>query len=295
MAFLEVVDTNLLWGVDKAYAISLSSRVPYVIGEYQEKWDFHLKPLTFIHPDYGVITSLILWSGWYVKIDTNTLTWYESSGWVVWGVNVEWWELWVADVIEIWWTNAGSINQDDISQALPVVGGVSPSSSVNDGAWGVSSWCTLTDAQVDVLNNTFWGCPTPYSGDESYWCGLTYLDASNCSLSSLPAEIGNLTNLKGLYLYDNQLSSLPAEIGNLTNLQWLSLGRNQLSSLPAEIGNLTNLKQLYLSYNQLGNLNYDFKYSDTTQLCESWVVAGGDPWATMCIKWDWSRVVATVQ
>ncbi len=133
VAFLEVVDTNLLWGVDKAYAISLSSRVPYVIGEYQEKWDFHLKPLTFIHPDYGVITSLILWSGWYVKIDTNTLTWYESSGWVVWGVNVEWWEFWVADVIEIY--PSGVIDPNQVSQALPVVGGVS-SSTVSTQASG---------------------------------------------------------------------------------------------------------------------------------------------------------------
>ena len=167
VAFLEVVDTNLLWGVDKAYAISLSSRVPYVIGEYQEKWDFHLKPLTFIHPDYGVITNQILWSGWYVKIDTNTLTWYESSGWVVWGVNVEWWELWVADVIEIWWTNAGSINQDDISQALPVVGGVNSSVStvVDAYMWKLSGGNHYYEPQKLIVssNNVYIAWSRGYS------------------------------------------------------------------------------------------------------------------------------------
>ncbi len=132
VAFLEVIDTNLLWMWDKAYAVSLSSRVPYVIGEYQEKWDFHLKPLTFIHPDFGVITSQILWSGGYVKIDTTTLTWYETSGGVVGGVNIEWGELWVADVIEVYpvWI----VDPNQVSQALPLVGGVSSTSSASDSS-----------------------------------------------------------------------------------------------------------------------------------------------------------------
>ena len=42
-------------------------------------------------------------------------------------------------------------------------------------------------------------------------------------------------------LSDNQLTSLPAEIGQLTSLTWLHLSDNQLTSLPAEIGQLTSL------------------------------------------------------
>uniref|UniRef100_UPI0039C6FCBA COR domain-containing protein n=1 Tax=Calothrix sp. CCY 0018 TaxID=3103864 RepID=UPI0039C6FCBA len=72
--------------------------------------------------------------------------------------------------------------------------------------------------------------------------------------SSLPAEIGQLTNLQSLELYENQLSSLPAEIGQLTNLQSLHLGSNKLSSLPAEIGQLTNLQSLKLWDNKLNSL-----------------------------------------
>ena len=83
---------------------------------------------------------------------------------------------------------------------------------------------------------------------------VTHLDLDSNRLSgSIPAELGNLTNLQRLYIFDNQLSgSIPAELGNLTNLQWLALSTTQLSgSIPAELGNLTNLQELYLYATQL--------------------------------------------
>ena len=60
-------------------------------------------------------------------------------------------------------------------------------------------------------------------------------------LTSLPAEIGQLTSLR-VVTSRNQLTSVPAEIGQLTSLKELDLGDNQLTSLPAEIGQLTSLK-----------------------------------------------------
>ena len=57
-------------------------------------------------------------------------------------------------------------------------------------------------------------------------------------LTTLPPEIGKLTNLKELRLSDNQLIRLPPEIGILTKLESLSVNNNRLNELPPEIGKL---------------------------------------------------------
>jgi internalin A len=84
--------------------------------------------------------------------------------------------------------------------------------------------------------------------------GVTQLDLSNEQLDSLPAEIGQLINLRSLNLRNNQVSSLPAEIGQLVSLRSLDFSINQLSSLPAEIGQLVSLQSLDFSINQLSSL-----------------------------------------
>ena len=83
---------------------------------------------------------------------------------------------------------------------------------------------------------------------------VTELNLYNNQLSgTIPSQIGDLTNLRHLYLEENQLNgSIPQQIGNLTNLVSLGLSRNQLSgSIPSQIGNLTNLISSSLSDNQL--------------------------------------------
>ena len=80
------------------------------------------------------------------------------------------------------------------------------------------------------------------------------LDLGELGLSRLPPEIGQLTALTQLHLFDNALSSLPPQIGQLMALTGLNLSGNQLSSLPPEIGQLTALTELYLGDNQLSSL-----------------------------------------
>jgi len=73
-------------------------------------------------------------------------------------------------------------------------------------------------------------------------------------LEELPAEIGQLQNLTGLWLDNNRLSVLPKEIGQLQSLRDLNLQDNQLTALPKEIGQLRNLTNLLLDLNQLTTL-----------------------------------------
>ena len=68
---------------------------------------------------------------------------------------------------------------------------------------------------------------------------------------SIPPEIGLLTNLEELYLYNNWIKSIPSEIGLLTNLQKLNLNNNLLEYLPPEIKCLTRLRKLELTNNLL--------------------------------------------
>ncbi len=87
--------------------------------------------------------------------------------------------------------------------------------------------------------------------------GLTNLQRlflyDNMLSGEIPAELGNLTNLKFLYLFSNALSGeIPAELGDLAELQVLDLFQNQLSGeIPAELGGLTNLQRLFLYNNEL--------------------------------------------
>jgi Leucine-rich repeat (LRR) protein len=105
-------------------------------------------------------------------------------------------------------------------------------------------------------NNTNW-----LTGPVSSWYGIT-LDSNrviNISLNennlsgTIPADIGNLSKLQGLYMHNNQLTgSIPPEIENLSNLLSLELGSNQLTGdIPHEIGNLSKIQRIYIYINQL--------------------------------------------
>jgi internalin A len=80
------------------------------------------------------------------------------------------------------------------------------------------------------------------------------LNLTGLGLSAIPPEIGQLTALTELYVFDNQLTVLPPEIGQLTALTTLYVSNNQLTALPPEIGQLTALTMLYVSGNQLTTL-----------------------------------------
>jgi hypothetical protein len=68
---------------------------------------------------------------------------------------------------------------------------------------------------------------------------------------SLPAEFGNLINIRFLNLENNCIAELPSTIGNMTNLKELRLSKNQLTSIPTSIGRCSSLKYLKICSNEL--------------------------------------------
>ena len=117
--------------------------------------------------------------------------------------------------------------------------------------YGVSVYSTGLVRSLSLNNNGLSGEIPSEIGNLTQLVGL-YLQNNELS-GEIPSEIGNLTQLVGLYLQNNELSGeIPSEIGNLTQLTSLNLYGNELSSdIPAEIGNLTRLTNLDLAYNDL--------------------------------------------
>jgi len=87
------------------------------------------------------------------------------------------------------------------------------------------------------------------------------------------------------------MTTLPADVWNLTNLTYLDLQFNSLTNLPAEIVNLNNLQAFYLTSNtwlwQLNSLFWNFT-PNRSQLNIPTV------WQTMTIWWNGTTVVISV-
>ena len=103
-------------------------------------------------------------------------------------------------------------------------------------------------AGSDWTDSANWNTAAPVSE----WYGVTtnsdgsvtHLSLSTNGLSgSIPAAVGDLTNLQALWLGFNDLSgSIPVELGDLTLLETLHLGQNSLSGrIPADLGDLSDL------------------------------------------------------
>ena len=104
---------------------------------------------------------------------------------------------------------------------------------------------------ISLTTNRLSGPIPPELGDLSNLRHL-YLDDNDLT-GPIPPELGDLGNLRHLYLDDNDLSGpIPPELGNLSNLRYLYLDDNDLSGpIPPELGDLGNLRSLYLNDNDL--------------------------------------------
>ena len=128
--------------------------------------------------------------------------------------------------------------------------------------YGVSLDASGRVREVRLDGNGLTGQIPPELGDLTNLQSLLLWD--NGLTGQIPPELGNLTNLQYLFLSINGLTGqIPPELGKLAALERLSLrGNNLTSQIPPELGNLTNLERLYLEENgltgqippELGNL-----------------------------------------
>ena len=139
------------------------------------------------------------------------------------------------------------------------VTGVAVTDGMNDGL--VSDCEALLEARDTLAGDATlnWAADTPIA----QWDGITlrgtparvgWLDLRAKGLDgTIPAELGQLSNLTYLNLRTNDLSGpIPASFGNLTKLRVLNLNGNDLrGSIPAELGSLTNLREMWLHANDL--------------------------------------------
>ena len=127
---------------------------------------------------------------------------------------------------------------------------------------GLISDCEALLAARDTLAGTAalnWSADTPITDWNGVVLGGTHGRVTEIFLvlmglnGRIPKELGDLSNLTGLVLADNQLTGeIPPELGGLSNLQQLWLNSNELTGeIPPELGRLSNLEVLILGGNLL--------------------------------------------
>ena len=88
--------------------------------------------------------------------------------------------------------------------------------------------------------------------DEEGYVTEIYLPSNNLS-DSIPPELGDLSRLEVLGLYENNLTGrIPPELGKLKKVRQLWLGDNNLEgSIPPEIGGMVSVDSMWLAGNEL--------------------------------------------
>ena len=121
------------------------------------------------------------------------------------------------------------------------------------------NWVDNTNWLTDAPLGEWYGVDTDASGRvvrlglSGRWDNEAQEAVRHGLKGEIPAELGGLAELQGLYLDRNELTGgIPPELGGLANLQRLILGNNQLTGeIPPELGELTNLRALGLPINSL--------------------------------------------
>ncbi|MDE2826623.1 MAG: S8 family serine peptidase [Bacteroidota bacterium] len=126
----------------------------------------------------------------------------------------------------------------------------------------LSAFYRATDGDNWIRNDNWDITRVPSEEELDRWVGVVLNEGFLVELAmrannlegTLPPELGNLRNLVGLRLSENEglTGQIPPELGNLERLQVLSLRYNSLSGvIPPKLGSLGKLRGLDLSRNSL--------------------------------------------
>lgn len=74
------------------------------------------------------------------------------------------------------------------------------------------------------------------------------------SITEIPKEIGQLINLRSLFIEEQYIKEIPNEIGLLIHLQDLGITSTLITTIPKSIGLLVNLEILWLTDNKIQEL-----------------------------------------
>jgi Leucine-rich repeat (LRR) protein len=82
---------------------------------------------------------------------------------------------------------------------------------------------------------------------------LTFINITAQGITKIPSVVYHLPKLESLYCLDNKISTVSADLANLTSLRQLNLNLNQIAKFP-HIDTLVNLEELELKENRLTKL-----------------------------------------
>ncbi len=119
------------------------------------------------------------------------------------------------------------------------------------------------DTSGRIISLLFDNCEKFFTKGTGPYRYTEYRGTYDCEISTFPAELGNLSELKSLRTRQQPIRTLPPEIVELSNLEVLALTFGGIRALPAEICQLGNLKTLDIMCNnfntplppEIGNLS----------------------------------------
>ncbi|XP_019365947.1 PREDICTED: E3 ubiquitin-protein ligase LRSAM1 [Gavialis gangeticus] len=117
--------------------------------------------------------------------------------------------------------------------------------------YGAFATCKVLQKKVLIVHTNNLTSLVPKSCSIQSLITVKVLDLHDNQLTSLPADIGQLTFLQVLNIEKNLLKSLPESIGDLAQLQTLNVKGNKLKELPTTLGGLHSLRTLDVSENHL--------------------------------------------